>query len=147
MDTIKNIPISEELKLYWESQNLPIDGGANEKYNSAKIGNYFFKYPNFNGEALVLHDINHLITGYQTNWKGECEVGAWELASGGRIGYSNTWIYPISLILLGFFICPIRTIKAFQQGIGQKNAFLLANQMDIWGFSKNELIDFSKKPF
>jgi hypothetical protein len=143
MNRNKSISILEELKLYWESQNLPIDGGATEKYNSAKIGNYSIKYPNFDGEALILHDINHLLTGYQTNWKGECEVSAWELASGGRAGYAKTWIYPISLTLLGLIICPIRTIKAFNQGIGQTNSFILSNQMDIWSLSKTELIQFS----
>ena len=88
--------ILEELKSYWKSQNLPEDGGANELFNEAKFGKFSFQYPNLDGQVLILHDINHLLKGYQTNWKGECEVSAWELASGGRRGYPTTWIYPIS---------------------------------------------------
>lgn len=72
-----------ELQQYWRNNNLPTDGGVKEKFNDAKIGKFTFKYPNLDGKALILHDINHLITGYDTNWTGECEVSAWELASGG----------------------------------------------------------------
>jgi hypothetical protein len=135
--------ILEELKRYWESQNLPTDGGVNDAFNEAKIGNFSFKYPNLDGKALILHDINHLITGYPTNWKGECEVSAWELASGGRKGYARTWIYPISLVLLGLVICPVRTYKAFKNGLGRRNSFLISNKIEILTLTKKEVIALS----
>lgn len=105
-----NLNILSELKEYWKMHNLPIYGGARDKFNSAKIFRFSIKYPNFDGKALILHDINHLITNYKTNWKGECEISAWEMSSGGRKGYPKTWIYPILLSLIGVFICPIRKL-------------------------------------
>lgn len=137
--------ILDELKMYWEKQNLPKDGGAKDKFNEAKIGTFSFKYPNLDGKALILHDINHLLTSYQTNWKGECEVSAWELASGGRRGYPTTWIYPISLVILGLFICPIRTIKAYKNGLGKQNSFIISKETDIFKLTKNEIIERTNK--
>jgi hypothetical protein len=137
--------ILDELKLYWEKHNLPKDGGVKDKFNEAKIGNFSFKYPNLDGKALILHDINHLLTGYHTNWKGECEVSAWELASGGRKGYPRTWIYPISLFVLGIFICPFRTLKAFQKGLDKRNSFIISNETNIFKMTKNEIIERTNK--
>ncbi|PWK29271.1 hypothetical protein LV89_00111 [Arcicella aurantiaca] len=132
--------ILDELKHFWEVNNLPIDGGVKDKFNEVSIVGFSFKYPNLDGKALMLHDLNHLITGYKTNWTGECEVSAWELASGGRKGYAATWIYPISLVLIGMVICPFKTYKAFINGLGKRNSFIISNQTNIWKLTKTELI-------
>ena len=34
-------------------------------------------------DALLLHDVHHVVTGYGTALPGELELAAWELASGG----------------------------------------------------------------
>ncbi|MEA5459939.1 hypothetical protein VB796_12865 [Arcicella sp. LKC2W] len=132
--------ILDELKYFWEVNNLPIDGGVKDKFNEVNIGRFSFKYPNLDGKALMLHDLNHLITGYKTNWTGECEVSAWEIASGGRRGYLRTWIYPISLVLIGMVICPFKTYNAFVKGLGKRNSFIISNQTNIWKLTKSELI-------
>jgi hypothetical protein len=132
--------ILDELKHFWEVNNLPIDGGVKDKFNEVSIGGISFKYPNLDGKALMLHDLNHLITGYKTNWTGECEVSAWELASEGRKGYARTWIYPISLVLIGIIICPFKTYRAFIHGLGKRNSFIISNHTNIWKLTKTELI-------
>lgn len=140
--------IYEELKTYWQQNNLPDDGGVTDSFNVAKVGIFSFKYPNLDGNALLLHDLNHLITGYKTNWQGECEVSAWELASGGRKGYSRTWIYPISLVLLGMIICPIKTIKAYREGKVRTNSFILSLQnRNLLELTKSEVLNLSNKKF
>jgi ubiquinone biosynthesis protein Coq4 len=37
-----------------------------------------------------LHDLHHLVTGYPTDWKGELEISAWEIAGSCR-GYVAAW--------------------------------------------------------
>jgi NADPH:quinone reductase-like Zn-dependent oxidoreductase len=32
--------------------------------------------------GVKLHDIHHVLTGYDTTWRGKAEIGAWEIASG-----------------------------------------------------------------
>jgi hypothetical protein len=137
--------ILDELKLYWKNNSLPLDGGLNDKFNAAKIGSFSFKYPNLDGNALVLHDINHLITGYKTNWMGECEVSAWELASGGRGKYLLSWIYPIVGFLIGLLFCPSKTFKAFVNGLRKRNSFIISNSTNIFELTKNEIIAFSNE--
>jgi hypothetical protein len=137
--------IKKELDSYWLANGLPKDGGASETFNEAKIGKISFKYPNLDGKALILHDLNHLITGYATNWIGECQVSAWELASGGRIGYPKTWIYPISLVFLGIIICPKKTVKAFIRGRNRVNSFVLSLEYDVLNLTKKELFTLSFK--
>jgi len=34
-------------------------------------------------QRLLLHDVHHLVTGYDTSFRGELELAAWELASPG----------------------------------------------------------------
>jgi hypothetical protein len=131
--------IYEDLQHYWQTNNLPPDGGVSETFNEARIGSFSFRYPNFDGRALLLHDINHLLTGYPTNWIGECQVSAWELASGGRKGYPRTWIYPISLVMLGLLICPVKTYKAFLAGKGKTNPFILSATVNVLEMSREEL--------
>jgi hypothetical protein len=131
--------IYEDLQHYWQTNKLPPDGGISETFNEARIGSFSFRYPNFDGRALLLHDINHLLTGYPTNWVGECQVSAWELASGGRKGYPRTWIYPVSLVMLGLLICPVKTHKAFLAGKGKTNPFILSATVNVLELSREEL--------
>jgi hypothetical protein len=137
--------VSDELKNYWKENNLPVDGGASETFNKAQIGRFYFRYPNLNGTALLLHDINHFLTGYPTTWKGEFQVSAWELSSGGRKGFPTTWIYPISLAILGLLFYPLQTVSAYKNGKNQKNAFVIHGLTDIFSLTIDELRNYSTK--
>lgn len=137
--------IMDDLKIYWKENNLPQDGGESDLLNQAKSGRFSFYYPNLNGKALILHDINHFLTGYPTTWKGEFQVSAWELASGGRKGFPTTWIYPISLTILGLIFYPLQTISAYKDGRNKQNAFIIYNFTDIFSLTMNEIRTFSIK--
>ena len=54
------------------------------RVNFAKIGFLILPFPNPKARQrlVYLHDVNHLLSGYDTSWVGEGEVSAWELASG-----------------------------------------------------------------
>lgn len=69
----------------------------------------------------------------------ECQVSAWELASGGRKGYPRTWIYPVSLVMLGLLICPVKTHKAFLAGKGETNPSILSATVNVLELSREEL--------
>jgi len=44
-------------------------------------------------ESVTLHDLHHLVSGYDTSWRGEHEVAAWEIGSGG-CGWRQVVTYP-----------------------------------------------------
>ncbi len=74
-------------------------------------------------KSLMLHDVHHVLSGYDTDWRGELEIAAWELSSGGCGWYLLYWIDRVVFMSLGLLLCPIRTIRAFQRGRGHCNSF------------------------
>ena len=80
--------------------------------------------PNTEGrkKAVRLHDLHHVLTGFQTTWTGEAEIGGWELAGGCgwhfAAWYLNSWAF-----LIGLFIAPRRTLRALRRGFREKNLY------------------------
>lgn len=82
-----------------------------------------FKFPNTAARkrAIPLHDLHHVLTGYDTNWIGEAEIGAWELRAGCNsfiTYYLNGWG-----VLIGLFISPRRVWRAFRAARGQRTLY------------------------
>ncbi len=56
------------------------------KWFAIYVGKFQVWLPNIPARVKVarFHDIHHVLTGYPANWRGESEIGAWELATGCR---------------------------------------------------------------
>ena len=69
---------------YYERNHFGADGGDSLDWLPVKMLGITFKIPNSEGRrrAVRFHDLHHVLTGYQTDFRGEAEIGAWELASG-----------------------------------------------------------------
>ena len=50
-----------------------------------------FVLPETFRDILLIHDAHHLITGYGTDFRGEMELNAWTLASGGYFFNGAPW--------------------------------------------------------
>lgn len=74
-------------------------------------------------KSLILHDINHVLSGYDTDWVGEFEIAAWELSSGGCGHYYLYWVDRFVFVSLGFLFAPRRTWRGFRRGFTHKNVF------------------------
>ena len=71
---------------FYKENNLGMEGGNNSASVRIEITKYFVLYfPNFSARknAVLKHDIHHLITNYPSTFRGETEISAWEIASGG----------------------------------------------------------------
>ena len=64
-----------------------------------------------------------MLNGYQTDWVGECETAAWELASGGCGRYPAYWIDRIFFMLIAIAIAPRRSARAWRRGMGHRNLY------------------------
>ena len=65
--------------------------------------------------AVKIHDLHHLLTGYNADLKGEAEIGAWEIASGcGK--YYVAWFLNFGSFFYGMFFFPKPLFKAFLRG-------------------------------
>jgi len=107
----------EARKRYFERSGLAPDGGYHDRLVKLRVLGLPIAFPNSPGRvrAVRYHDYHHVLTGYATDWRGEAEIGAWEVASGCR-GFVAAWILNLSAFAIGLFIAPKRTLAAFLRG-------------------------------
>ena len=103
---------------YFERAGFPPDGGYSASFVSlGKLGPIPLGFPNTDSRrrAVVMHDLHHVATGYQTEWAGEGEISAWEVAAGcGRFPFA--WFINLQGMVMGWFVSPSRTWRAFVRG-------------------------------
>lgn len=100
------------------------DGGYDDAWAEAEFGPVLYRVPNLRAraEALRVHDLHHLVTGYATDWRGESEISAWELGSGwGRYPYA--WIIAFFGFFTGLVAQPATTLRAFVRGRRSRNLY------------------------
>lgn len=72
--------------------------------------------------AVKLHDLHHAVTGYDTTWIGEGEIGAWEIASGCAAHYA-AWTLNLQAFAIGLAIAPRLLFRAFVRGRRSLNLY------------------------
>ncbi len=120
-----NIPINRLLPDFYRKYNLNEDGGLGEATVKVEVyKNFRFYLPNIDArkKAVLKHDIHHIITGYKSDFKGETEIGAWEIASGCRKYWVATVLDLASLALGCLFNLP-GVFRAFIRGRRMKNLY------------------------
>jgi hypothetical protein len=65
--------------------------------------------------AVRVHDLNHVLTGYGTDWLGESLISTFELGMGVR-GYWVAWVLDSSAMLMGLTREPRQMLRAFARG-------------------------------
>ncbi len=103
---------------YFVRAGFSPDGGYGDKWVKLKLGKRtIFAFPNTEPRvrAVRFHDLHHVVTGYDTTWRGEAEIGAWELAAGCG-PYVAAWVLNFGAALIGLIIAPRRVIQAFRRG-------------------------------
>lgn len=116
--------INKSLEIYFIKENLGKDGGLNEAWGRIKIWKFYIPIPNTKArkKALVFHDIHHILTGYDGDWRGEVSIGGWEIASGcGK--YWVAWLLNLGAMGVGLFIYPRSIFNAFIRGKRTENLY------------------------
>jgi hypothetical protein len=72
--------------------------------------------------AVRLHDLHHVVTGYDTSWTGEAEIAAWEIASG-CAGFAAAWVLNLGAMAVGLCIAPRAVFRAFVRGRHTQNLY------------------------
>lgn len=136
--TASNQTVGQAVQNFHEIHNYGFEGGINEKYAWIKFGVFTIPIPNVKSRRnnVYLHDINHIITGFDTTWKGESAVSAWEIASGGWKNIYVIWIMALWAMGLGVLLYPRSILKSFKQGRTMKNALTC-------GLAKSEIYQLS----
>ncbi|MCI0348359.1 MAG: hypothetical protein L0Z53_02950 [Acidobacteriales bacterium] len=119
-----NLTIRQARAQYFERNQFGADGGYSNKWVRLKAGPISIYFPNTGARvrAVRFHDIHHVLTGYDTSWLGEAEIGAWEVASGcGR--HYPAWILNLHAMAIGLFLNPRRVYRAFVRGRRSANLY------------------------
>jgi len=95
-----------------------------EKWARFKLGLLPVILPNTKSrqQALPLHDLHHIATGYDTSVVGENEISAFELG-GGCGHYAAAWLLNAGVFAMGLVLAPARTYRAFIRGRHSRNLY------------------------
>src|SRR5437016_8064331 len=79
--------------LFFRDAKLGADGGYGSRWVRVETKPIPFYFPNWPSRvaAARLHDLHHIAAEYGTDWPGEGEIAAWEIASGCG-GYHAAWL-------------------------------------------------------
>jgi hypothetical protein len=109
--------LKEARQLFFKRGNLGEDGGYSSRWVRVESKPFSFYFPNTRARvaAARLHDLHHVAAQYETDWPGEAEISAWEIASGcGR--YHAAWILDLATWHVGIAVAPRRLFRAFVRG-------------------------------
>jgi hypothetical protein len=100
------------------------EGGYQDKWVKFAAGPLRFAIPNTAGRvrAVRYHDLHHVVTGYATDWTGEAEIGAWEVASGCR-DLLAAWVLNLYAMQIGLWLAPRAVFRAFARGRHSRNLY------------------------
>ena len=124
---MKEAPSAESALADFYRSNYFGDHTFRDPWVWVKLGPLSFPFPNppARRAAIHLHDLTHLVTGYDTSWAGEGEVAAYELASGFPRKYWIGWVYAPLTFFVGMLVAPARVIRAYRKGRGKSNLYKL----------------------
>ena len=110
------ILIKDALIQLFERFNIPLNAYTSKTF-VIKVGIIPIHIPNIPSRVRVarFHDIHHILTGFTANWKGEAEIGAWELATGCRKSFI-AWFLNSGAVMVGLSMYPKAVVKAFIRG-------------------------------
>ena len=120
-----NSTIAQVLPEFYEKYDLKEDGGMDD--DTVKIvlyKNICFYLPNIGDrkKAVLKHDIHHIITGYKSDFKGETEIGAWEVSSGCK-KYWVAWVLDLAGMITGLPFNLRGVFNAFVTGQRTRNLY------------------------
>ena len=72
---------------------------------------------------LAAHDFHHVLTGYDTSLRGEAELAAWEVASGGCGWSPFFWVDRLLLLVAAPLLIPRAMFRAFRNGLRCRNLY------------------------
>lgn len=118
----------EAVTTYFRENGFAEDGGYSAKWVDFKLGPIPFPLPNSEArkKAVRFHDLNHVLTGYRTDFGGECEISAWELGAGCE-EYVAAWALNLGGMTAGLWFQPLKTWRAFVAGRRSRHAAYAMN--------------------
>ena len=144
--------VGDALAAYYVAHELPADGGSTDPVFHVRIGPFSIPLPNPPGRrrAVVFHDVNHLVTGYNTTFSdGEVVIAGFEVGAGCG-PYWIVWYINLSMMALGLVFRPRDVFAAFVRG--RRSASIYRRGTDPAALSRmsiaevRALLDVDRRP-
>ena len=123
----RELPVSEALLAHYAAHDLPLDGGQSRAWFRVRIGRISIWLPNppARQRAVFFHDVNHVVTGYDTAFsKGEMDISAFEIGSGCG-PFLAAWFLNAVMMTFGLVVRPRSVYRAFVRGRGAQSIYRL----------------------
>src|SRR5262245_48177473 len=118
MPSVDSVTVREALAAHYSAHGLPVDGGAADRWFHVRLGRISIRLPNppARRRAVFFHDVNHVVTGYNTVFSdGEMAIAAFEIGAGcGR--FAVAWFFNLPMFALGLVATPHAVFRAFVRG-------------------------------
>jgi len=103
---------------------FPEDGGYGDAWVKFRLWRIPLAFPNTAGRrrAVRFHDLHHVLTEYRTDWRGEFEIAAWEIAGGVNRFWAG-WLLDLLGFACGLLLFPRRVYRAFMRGRQSRNLY------------------------
>jgi hypothetical protein len=125
--------VADALAAHYAAHGLPGDGGATDAWFRVRIGPMRIRLPNppARRRAVFFHDVNHVITGYNTAFSdGEMVIAGFEVGAGcGRFGIA--WFINLVMMALGVLIRPRALYRAFARGRNSSSIYRCADDPHV----------------
>ncbi|MEN3368101.1 MAG: hypothetical protein V7609_244 [Verrucomicrobiota bacterium] len=132
-----SMTLAEARASFFQRSGLGADGGYGARWVRVEAKPIPFYFPNTRArvKAAKLHDLHHIAMEYATDWPGEAEIAAWEIA-GGCSRHVWAWVLNLGAFAVGMVLFPRRLFAAFLRGRRSDNLYRE-------GFPEDRLGDFS----
>lgn len=109
---------------YFRDNGFAPDGGYSDAWVKLQMGPLALRLPNTpqRVRSVRYHDLHHLATDYATDWTGEAEIAAWEIASG-CADHHAAWLLNLWALAIGLGIAPRAVWRAFLRGRRSRNLY------------------------
>jgi hypothetical protein len=126
-----DLSLLEARNLFFRVAKLGSDGGYRDRWVRVETKPIPFYFPNWPARvaAARLHDLHHIAAEYETDWPGEAEIAAWEIASG-CARYHAAWVLNLGGFGAGLVVAPRRLFRAFLRGHRAKTNLYKAASMN-----------------
>lgn len=117
--------LREGRRRFFSAQGFPADGGYDDPWAEASFGPFPYAVPNTRAraDALRVHDLHHVLTGYPADWRSESRISAWELGSGDGGRYPYAWFIALFGLFVGLLTTASSVWRAFLRGRGSTNLY------------------------
>lgn len=113
---------------YFSANAFGDNGGYDEAWVDFMLGPVPFPFPNAPSRvrAVKVHDMHHILTGYDTDLRGEVEISAWEIGAGCK-DFTAAWVLNLSALGI-WWLWPTRVFSAFVRG--RRSESLYGKELD-----------------